>query len=141
MSSATLSAYLFGALLLTLASRHDTAALIVFTLMIVATLAIAWRTDAAGGTIPVAAVFSAIVVLRWALAPELDHLIAPAGPAGAGAPQPSRFDTGPHLVLGAGFAAPVRRGGLSRADPARRRAALPGHGRALERRSASPCRS
>jgi uncharacterized membrane protein len=104
VSSATLSAYLLGALLLTLATRHDAAALIVFTLMIVATLAIAWRTDAAGGTIPVAAVFSAVVVLRWALAPELGHLIAPAGPAGSGAPQPSEFDTGPHLMLGAGFA-------------------------------------
>jgi uncharacterized membrane protein len=53
VSSATLSAYLLGALLITLAARHDAAALIVFTLMIVATLAIAWRTDAAGGTIPV----------------------------------------------------------------------------------------
>ena len=83
VSSATLSAYLLGALLLTLATRHDAAALIVFTLMIVATLAIAWRTDAAGGAIPVAAVFAAVVVLRWALAPELGHLIAPAGPAGS----------------------------------------------------------
>jgi uncharacterized membrane protein len=104
ISSATLSAYLLGALLITLAARHDAAALIVFTLMIVATLAIAWRTDAAGGTIPVAAVFAAVVVLRWALAPELGQLIAPAGPAGQAAPQPAQFDTGPHLVLGFGFA-------------------------------------
>jgi uncharacterized membrane protein len=49
-------------------------------------------------------VFAAVVVLRWALAPELGHLIAPAGPAGQAAPQPALFATGPHLVLGAGFA-------------------------------------
>jgi uncharacterized membrane protein len=105
VSSATLSAYLLGALLVTLASRHDAAALIVFTLMIVATLAIAWRTDSAAGTVPVAAVFSAIVVLRWALAPELTHLIAPPGPAGVASPQPWQHDAGPHLALGFGFAA------------------------------------
>src|SRR5215212_2312347 len=44
VSSGTLSAYLLGALLLTLATRHDPAALVVFTLMIVAILAISWRT-------------------------------------------------------------------------------------------------
>ena len=105
VSSGTLSAYLLGALLLVLATRHDAAALIVFTLMIVATLGISWRTDSAAGTIPVAAVFAGIVVLRWALAPEVELLIAPAGPAGQAAPQPWQFDVVPHLVLGFGFAA------------------------------------
>jgi uncharacterized membrane protein len=105
VSSGTLSAYLLGALLLVLATRHDPAALIVFTLMIIAALAISWRTDSAAGIIPVAAVFAGIVILRWALASEVELLIAPAGPAGQAAPQPWQFDVGPHLVLGAGFAA------------------------------------
>src|ERR1044071_3815286 len=48
--------------------------------------------------------FAGIVILRWALAPQLDLLIAPAGPAGHAAPQPWQFDVVPHLVLGAGFA-------------------------------------
>ena len=69
----------FGALLLVLASRHDPAALTVFTLLTVATLAIAWRTEAAAGAVPVAAVLAGIVILRWALAPEIAQLIAPAG--------------------------------------------------------------
>ena len=47
MSSGTLAAYLLGALLLTLASHHDPAALTVFTALTAATLAIAWRTEAA----------------------------------------------------------------------------------------------
>jgi uncharacterized membrane protein len=105
VSSGTLAAYLLGALLLVLASRHDAVALTVFTLMIVATLAISWRTVSAAGTVPVAAVFAGIVIIRWALAPAVDLLIAPAGPAGAAAPQPWQYDVMPHLALGFGFAA------------------------------------
>jgi uncharacterized membrane protein len=105
VSSGTLAAYLLGALLLVLASRHDAAALTVFTLLIVAALAISWRTVSAAGTIPVAAVFVGIVIVRWALAPQVDLLIAPAGPAGAAAPQPWQYDVVPHLALGFGFAA------------------------------------
>ena len=110
VSSGTLAAYLLGALLLVLATRHDAAAIIVFTLMIVATLAISWRAVSAAGTIPVAAVFVGVVILRWALAPQVDLLIAPAGPAGVAAPQPWQYDVVPHLVLGFGFA--VLFGGL-----------------------------
>ena len=95
-----LSVYSFGALLLVLASRHDPAALTVFTLLTVATVAIAWRTDAAAGAVPVAAVLASIVILRWALAPEIAHLIAAPGAAGAAAPQPWHADIGPHIGLG-----------------------------------------
>ena len=35
--------------------------------------------DAAAGAVPVAAMLASIVILRWALAPEIAHLIAPAG--------------------------------------------------------------
>ena len=84
--------------------RHDTAALIVFTLMIVATLAIAWRTDAAGGTIPVAAVFSAHCRAALGAGAGARPSHRAGRPRGLGRPQPSRFDAGPHLVLGAGFA-------------------------------------
>ncbi len=55
VSSLALSVYLIGALLLVLASRHDPAALTVFTLLIVATVAIAWRAEAAAAALPVAA--------------------------------------------------------------------------------------
>jgi uncharacterized membrane protein len=104
LSVVVLAAYGFGALLLVLASRHDAAALVVFTLLTAATLAIAWRTDAAAGAVPVMAVFAAIVILRWALAPEIAQLIAGPGAAGAAAPQPWQSDIGWHLALGFGFA-------------------------------------
>ena len=95
LSVIVLSVYSIGALILVLASRHDPAALTVFTLLTVATVAIAWRTDAAAGAVPVAALLASIVILRWALAPEIAHLIAPAGVAGAAAPQPWHADIAP----------------------------------------------
>jgi uncharacterized membrane protein len=104
VSSGTLSAYLFGALLLTLASHHDQAALTVFSLLTVATLAIAWRAEAAAGAVAAAAALSAIVIIRWSLDVELTHLIAPAGPAGLASPQPWQADISAHLALGFGFA-------------------------------------
>ncbi len=104
VSSLTLSVYLFAALILTLASRHDPAALTVFSLLTVATLAIAWRAEAAAGAVAAIAVLVAVVIIRWSLSAEIEHLIAPAGAAGQAAPQPWQWDIGPHLVLGFGFA-------------------------------------
>ncbi|MCX7312143.1 MAG: DUF2339 domain-containing protein [Alphaproteobacteria bacterium] len=105
LSVLVLGVYGAGALLLVLGSRHDAAALIVFTLLIVATVAIAWRTEAAAGAVPIAAVLATIVIVRWALAPELPHLIAPAGAAGVAAPQPWESDARSHLTLGLLFVA------------------------------------
>jgi uncharacterized membrane protein len=104
MSWLSLSAYLVGALVLALASRHDPAALAVVTALTAATLVIAWRSDAAAAAVPVAAVLAAIVMLRWAFAPELAQLIAPPGAAGEAAPQPWQTDIGAHIALGLVFA-------------------------------------
>ena len=68
------------------------------------TLAIAWRTEAATAAVPLAALFAAIVILRWALDAELAQLIGAPGAAGAAAPQPWRADVGPHVALGFGYA-------------------------------------
>ena len=102
----------FGALLLVLASRHDPAALVVFTALTIATVAIAWRTDAAAGAVPIAAVFASVVIIRWALAPEIAYLIAPAGASGIAAPQPWNADIGPHIGLGILFATLFGAGGF-----------------------------
>jgi uncharacterized membrane protein len=104
MSSGTLAAYLLGALLLTLASHHDPAALTVFTGLTAATLAIAWRTEAAAGAVAAAAALVAVVILRWSLDSDIELLIAPAGPAGLASPQPLHAGIGAHLALGAGYA-------------------------------------
>ena len=112
LSVIVLSVYGVGALILVLASRHDPAALTIFTVLTIATVAIAWRTDAAAGAVPVAAVLASIVILRWALAPEIAHLIAGPGAAGAAAPQPWNADIGPHIALGLLFAVLFGAGGF-----------------------------
>jgi uncharacterized membrane protein len=105
LSSFALGLFLFGALLLVLVSHHDPSALTIFTLLTLAAVAIAWRTEAAAATVPIAALFSAMIIGRWALEPKVLELIAGPGAAGAAAPQPWRTDLASHLALGAGYAA------------------------------------
>ena len=112
LSCVVLAVYAVGALLLVLASRHDPAALTVFTLMAISMVAIAWRTDAAAAAVPVAAVLASIVIVRWALASEIAQLIAAPGVAGAASPQPWHPDIGPHIALGFLFAVLFGAGGF-----------------------------
>jgi uncharacterized membrane protein len=105
VSSGSLGAYLAGALLLVLASFHDPAALMIFALLVAATIAIAWRTDAAVPAVPAAAVLVALAFVHWAVAAEITHLIAPSGPLAGAVPEPARAAFGWHFVLGALFAA------------------------------------
>jgi len=102
-SSAALAIYLLGALLVTLASRHDGLALTAFSVLMFATVAIAWRTDAAAPAVPFAAAMAVLVILRWTFAPQLEGLLAPPGLSGA--PIVPAIDTTPHLLLAAFFAA------------------------------------
>jgi uncharacterized membrane protein len=105
VSSGALAAYLFGALVLVLARQHDTLALAAFTLLVVATVIIAWRTDAAVGTIPLAGIFAALVIAHWAVEVDWRTLVAPGGATSAVIPEPSRVFYGTHLALGFAFAA------------------------------------
>src|SRR5262249_58233565 len=54
VSSATLAAYLVVAALLVLASRHDPLTLATFVALVVATVAVAWRAQAAAAALPAA---------------------------------------------------------------------------------------
>jgi uncharacterized membrane protein len=105
VSSAALTAYLLAAGLLVLASRHDPAALATFAALTVATLGIAWRAESATAAVPAAAVLVVLVFLRWAVAFDLETLIAPSGPATGVVPEPELARTEWHLTLGIGFAA------------------------------------
>lgn len=105
VSSLTLAAYLFGALLIVLMSRHDTLALIVFVALIAATVAIAWRSDAAVAAVPAAGVMVALMFLQYSVNVNLENLVLPSGPVAGAVPEPERFFYGTHLALGAGLAA------------------------------------
>ena len=104
VSSAALGAYLVVAALLVLASRHDPLALATFVALVVATVMIAWRTDAAAAAVPAAAVLAVLVIVRWALALDLAQLVLPSGPVAGAVPEPERAELGWHLALGSGFA-------------------------------------
>jgi uncharacterized membrane protein len=105
LSTLALSVYLLVAALLVLASREDPVALTVFVILTAATVAIAWRNEAATGAVAVAAIHAAGVMADWAIEMNISRLIAPAGPAAPAIADPQRYDYGSHLLLGTAWAA------------------------------------
>src|SRR5262245_1073026 len=104
VSSAALATYLVAAALIVLASRHDPVALSAFIGLTCATLAIAWRAEAATAAVPAAAVLVVLVMARWALDLNIEHLVLPSGQVAGAVPEPPKADVGWHLVLGGSFA-------------------------------------
>ena len=105
LSTLALSVYLLLAAILVLASRHDAVALAAFAVLTVTTVVIAWRTEAAAGAVPVAAVLAMAVMGHWALQTNLEMLLAPSGPTAPAIPEPARFLYGSHLLLAGAWAA------------------------------------
>ena len=103
VSSGAATAYLLAAALLVVASDHQPATLVPFALLVAATAAMAWRSDAVVAALPAAALLSSLVTVAWAVEPELGHLVA-SGPGSGLAPQPSQADIALHFWLGAFFA-------------------------------------
>ncbi|MCK1742137.1 DUF2339 domain-containing protein [Bradyrhizobium sp. 139] len=105
VSSNSLGAYQFGAMLIVLSSAHADLALIAFTLLVGATLLVAWRAPSATGALGAAAAAVFIVFAEWAVRANPDMLVLPGGPmAGVG---PTAIDGAVtlHLVMAAVFAA------------------------------------
>jgi uncharacterized membrane protein len=103
ISSGAVAAYLLVAALLVVASNHDPAALLPFALLVAATTAIAWRSDAAAAGLPAGALLAVLIIIAWAVEPEMGHLVASGSGSGL-APQPSEADIALHFWLGAFFA-------------------------------------
>ena len=112
LSTMALVVYLLAAAFLVLASRHDPVALTAFVALTIATVAIAWRTEAAAGAVPAAAILAALVMAHWAVRMNVEGLLAPSGPAAPAIPDPERYDYGSHLILAAGWAALFGVGGF-----------------------------
>jgi uncharacterized membrane protein len=104
VSSVALAVYLLAATLIVLASRHDSIALIAFAALVAATIAIAWRTDAAVAAVPAAGVMIGLVFLQFAVNVTWEQLVLPAGPTAGAIPEPQRFFYGRQMTLGAAFA-------------------------------------
>ncbi|MGJ5047510.1 DUF2339 domain-containing protein [Bradyrhizobium oligotrophicum] len=104
ISSVGLAVYLLGAMLVVLASFHDGLALIGFTLLVAATLAVAWRAPSAAGAVAAAAATVFLVFAEWALRDNPDLLVLPGGALPGMGPNPLGASVTSHLVTAAIFA-------------------------------------
>jgi uncharacterized membrane protein len=105
ISSVSLAAYVFGAMLIVLASAHADAALITFSILVAAALFVAWRAPAATGTVGAAALFVFVVFAEWAVRSNPDVLVLPGGPLpGMGGPPITEASVTLHLIAAAIFA-------------------------------------
>lgn len=105
VSSNSLGAYLFGAMLIVLSSAHADLALIAFALLVAATLFVAWRAPAATGALGAAAAAVFIVFAEWAVRANPDMLVLPGGPLPGVGPVATDSAVTLHLVMAAIFAA------------------------------------
>jgi uncharacterized membrane protein len=105
VSSSSLGAYLFGAMLIVLSSAHADLALIAFTLLVGATLFVAWRAPAATGALGAAAATVFIVFAEWAVLANPDMLVLPGGALPGVGPTATGSSVTLHLVMAAIFAA------------------------------------
>jgi uncharacterized membrane protein len=104
ISSASLAAYLLGATMIVLASFHSDMAIVVFAILVAATLAVAWRAPAATGAIAAAAAFVFVVFAEWAVRGNPDLLVLPGGPLPGIGPVATDASVTLHLVTAAIFA-------------------------------------
>jgi len=104
ISSVSLAAYLLGATMIVLASFHSDAAIVVFAILVAATLAVAWRAPAATGAIAAAAAFVFVVFAEWAVRGNPDLLVLPGGPLPGIGPVATDASVTLHLVTAAIFA-------------------------------------
>lgn len=104
ISSGSLIAYLFGALLIVLNSFHADPAMITFGLLVAGSLFVAWRTPAATAAVGAAALFVFIVFAEWAVRGNPDMLVLPGGPLPGIGPSATDGSVSLHLTAAAIFA-------------------------------------
>lgn len=105
VSSSSLGAYLFGAMLIVLSSAHADLALIAFALLVGGTLFVAWRAPAATGALGAAAAAVFIVFAEWAVRSNPDMLVLPGGAMSGVGPTATDSSVTLHLVTAGIFAA------------------------------------
>jgi uncharacterized membrane protein len=105
ISSGSLAAYLLGATMIVLMSFHDSAAIIVFAVLVAGTLVVAWRAPSATGAVAAAAALVFVVFAEWAVRGNPDMLVLPGGPLPGIGPAATDASVTLHLVTAAIFAA------------------------------------
>jgi uncharacterized membrane protein len=105
ISSTSLAAYLFGAMLIVLMSGHADGALITFTILVAGTLAVAWQAPSASGALGAAALFIFIVFAEWMVRGNPDMLVIPGGALPGIGPSATDGSVSLHMTTAAIFAA------------------------------------
>src|SRR5437879_3389151 len=75
ISSGALAVYLFGAMIIVLASHHSDSAMIAFGLLVAGVLFVAWRAPAAAGALGAASIFIFAVFVEWVVRANPDLLV------------------------------------------------------------------
>lgn len=104
VSSWILAGYLLGAFLLVFANRHDGLAVLTLFVLAAATIAVAWRSEAATPAIAAAALLTLLVVVHWSVS---DYFVVLHQPGGffSGIPPVLKLEgLRTHLLFGAGIA-------------------------------------
>jgi uncharacterized membrane protein len=104
ISSGSLAAYLAGATMIVLNSGHADTAMIVFAVLVAATLLVAWRAPAAAGAIAAASMFIFVVFAEWAVRGNPDMLVLPGGPLPGIGPAATDSSVSSHLITAVIFA-------------------------------------
>lgn len=112
VSSASLGAVLLATAFIVLGDGHSDASMIVFAVLIAATLGVAWRSAAAVAAVGVAAALVGVVFLSWVVQSNPEILVVPGGalPGIGGNPIAGSVTT--HLVVAASFAIGFAGGGM-----------------------------
>ena len=104
ISSTSLAAYLFGAMLIVLMSGHADPALIAFAVLVTGTLFVAWRAPAAAGALGAAAALIFIVFAEWVVRGNPDMLVVPGGALPGIGPSATDGSVSLHMSTAAIFA-------------------------------------
>src|ERR1700759_636405 len=104
ISSGSLAAYLLGAMLIVLMSGHADAALIAFTILVAATLSVAWQAPSASRALGAAAAFIFIVFAELVGGGHPDMLVLPGGALPGIGPSATEGSVSFHMITAAIFA-------------------------------------
>jgi uncharacterized membrane protein len=104
ISSGSLAAYLFAAMMIVLYGHHADSTMIAFGLLVAGTLFVAWRAPAATGALAAAAAFVFAVFVEWAVRANPDMLVLPGGAMPGIGPSATDGSVSLHLVTAGVFA-------------------------------------
>src|SRR5581483_5625979 len=101
ISSVSIGVYGFITALLVVSQGHSDASLTVFAVVTAATLAVAWRAEAATAAVAASAVFVALVFLSWIVQSAPDTFGLQGGPLPGIGPRPTDASVNAHIIAAA----------------------------------------